>query len=444
MKSRREFVAGAVAGVIAGSVGFQRVMQGQSANETVVLALIGAGGRGSQLARNFAQIPNVQFKYICDVNNEHGADLITELSKSQSRAPERIVDMRRVFDDKDVNAVVIATPEHWHALAMIWACQAGKDVYVEKPVSLSIWEGQKMIEAVRKYNRVVQVGMQNRSAPYAVTARDYLKSGKLGRVELIKVYNLLPNDGPWVPPPDAPVPAGVDWDLFMGPSAQVPFNPGLLKHWANYWRYGGGALSGDAVHQLDLTRMVLGDPETPKAVYCKGGRFAYDDQREIPDMQAITFDYGSFAMTCESGSFTDYTKKFSHEVRYGKTWPFWPQSSCRVEIYGTKQMMYLGRHGAGWQVLEGDGKVVAEDKGYFPDKWHQPNFIDCIRSRNQPNAPIEQGHLSACLAHLGNVAYRTGNRWLQYDPQKECFAEAQANQYLKPVYRREFHVPDKV
>jgi predicted dehydrogenase len=444
LKTRREFVAGAAAGILAGSLASRRVMRGQSANDTVVLALIGAGGRGTQLAGNFAQIPNVQFKYVCDVNDQRGGEAIKELTERQGYAPQRIVDMRRAFDDKDVHAVVIATPEHWHALAMIWACQAGKDVYVEKPISLCIWEGQKMVEAARKYKRVVQCGLENRSAPYAVTARDYFQSGKLGRVELIKAYNLLPNDGPYQQPADASAPAGVDWDRFVGPAPKVPFNPGRLKHWANYWAYGGGSLSGDAIHQLDLTRMVLGDPENPKSVYCKGGRFAYDDQREVPDVQAITYDYGNFIMTCDSGSFSKYTAKFNHEVRYGKTWPFWPLSSCRVEIYGTNQMMYLGRHGAGWQVLESDGKVVAEDKGYFPDKWHQPNFIDCVRSRKEPNSTIEQGHISTGLIHLGNIAYRTGNRWLEFDSKKECFAEERANQYLKLPSRREFEVPDKV
>jgi predicted dehydrogenase len=301
-----------------------------------------------------------------------------------------------------------------------------------------------MIEAARKYNRIVQCGMENRSAPYALTARDYLRSGKMGRIEIVKVYNLLPDDGPWQPTPATAPPATVDWNRFLGPSPEVPFSAERLRHWANYWAYGGGTLSGDAVHQLDLTRLVLGDPDMPKAVYCKGGRFAYDDHREIPDVQVITYDYGSFVMTCDNGSFPSYMTKFKKEVRYGKTWPLWSQSSTRVEIYGTKQMMYLGRHGAGWQALESDGKVIAEDKGYFPDKWHQPNFIDCVRSRKEPNAPIEQGHLSACMVHLGNVAYRTGNRFLSYDSKKECFGDEQANSYLKLAYRPAFQVPDKV
>jgi predicted dehydrogenase len=441
---RRSFVGAALSGLSVGSAALSKLANGQSPNNKVILALIGAGGRGSQLATNFARVENIEFKYICDVNEQRGESLFADLEKQYGRRPKRIVDMREVFDDHEVNAVVIATPEHWHALATIWACQAGKDVYVEKPVSLYLWESRKMVEAAAKYDRVVQCGTQNRSAPYARSARDYATSGKLGRIEHVKVYNLLPDDGAWAPQPDSTTPPGVDWDRFLGPAREVPFNAGRLRGWANFWDYGGGALSGDAIHQLDLARIVLGDPKSPRAVYCKGGRFAHDDGREIPDVQAITFDFGDFVMTCESGTFTPYMKKFPNDVRYGSTWPFWPQSSTRIEIYGTKQMMYLGQHGAGWQVLEGDGKIVAQDKGYFPDKWHQPNFIDCVRSRKRPNGDIEQGHLSTTLVHMGNIAYRAGNMWLNFDRDAETFAEADANKYLKPTYRKGYQIPDKV
>jgi len=150
-------------------------------------------------------------------------------------------------------------------------------------------------------------------------------------------------------------------------------------------------------------------------------------------------------MVVEHGTFTPYMKKFSQEVRYGTQWPNWPQSSCRVEIYGTKQMMLLGRHGCGWQVMEGDGKVVAQDKGYFPDKWHQPDFIECIRTRKQPNASIERTHYSACLPHLANISYRTGQTLLHFDGTTERFTNNDAaNQFLKPAYRKHYRVPDAV
>jgi predicted dehydrogenase len=447
--TRRSFVsrsATGVAGLVTGAAVWKSAgaSGSKSANEKILLALVGAGGRGSVLANNFAAIPNVEFRYVCEVNDARGGDLIRQLEKKQGGAPQRLKDFRRALEDQEVDGVVIATPEQWHALATIWACQAGKDVYVEKNPSLSIWEGRKMIEAARKYDRVVQVGFQNRSAPYGISAREYLRSGKLGKVVLVKVFNLL-SGGPWKAQPDASPPAGLDWDMWLGPAAEVPFNPGRLSGWGDFWDYEGGVLAGDGSHQLDLIRMVLGDPPHPKTVTCQGGRLAFPDHRETPDVQVISYDFGDFVMTCENGTFTSYMKKFPNEVRYGTQWPNWPQSSCRVEIYGTQQMMYLGRHGCGWQVLEADGKVVAQDKGYFPDKWHQPNFIDCMRSRERPNADIEQSHFSACLVHLANAVYRSGLRSLQFDPQTESFpGQESAKRFLRPAYRKAYRVPDSV
>jgi predicted dehydrogenase len=414
-------------------------------NEKVVLALIGAGGRGSGLIKNMTNCDNVETKYVCDVNAKRGGDIINDLEKMQGYAPKRVVDMREIFDDKDVDAAVIATPEHWHALATVWACQAGKDVYVEKNISLTIWEGRKMIEAARKYDRVVQCGTQNRSAPYAFSARDYIKNGGLGRVVHVKVLNML-GGGPWSPQPDGDLPEGLDWDKWLGPAPKRPYNPGRHGGWYSWWEYsGGGSLAGDASHTLDLARMALGDPPHPRSVYCAGGRLAFDDKREIPDMQAITYDYGKFTMTCEATNFPPYMKKSPPEVRYGSKFPDWPQNATRIEIYGTKRMMYLGRHGGGWQALEGDMKVADFEHGYFPDKWHQPNFIDCVRSRQRPNGDVEQGHYSACLVHLANLAYRVGNKQLLFTGETETIANSPEAQRLGRLeYRDSYRVPENV
>jgi predicted dehydrogenase len=446
--NRRLFVstsAKAMAGLTTAAFLSQtRKASAKSANDKILLAQVGAGGRGSALAQNLAAVENVEFKYVAEAYDQRADGLIRTLEQKQGRPPQRIKDFRRALEDREVDGLVIATPEHWHALATIWACQAGKDVYVEKNPSLTIWEGRQMIAAARKYDRVVQCGFQNRSAPYGTSARQYLQSGKLGKIVLVKVYNLLAG-GPWKAQPDATAPAGLDWDLWLGPAPEVPFNPGRLNGWGDFWDYEGGVLAGDGSHQLDLTRMALGDPPHPRSVTCTGGRLAFPDRRETPDIQVISYDFGDFIMTCENGTFTPYMKKFSGEVRYGTQWPNWALSSCRAEIYGTQQMMYLGRHGCGWQVQEQDGKVVAQDKGYFPDKWHQPNFIDCMRTRRRPNADIEQSHYSACLVHLANVAYRTGASQLKFDGQTETFQQHEkANQFLKPVYRLQYRVPDTV
>jgi predicted dehydrogenase len=167
------------------------------------------------------------------------------------------------------------------------------------------------------------------------------------------------------------------------------YNPGRHRDWYAWWEYSGGPLANDASHQLDLARLALGDPAHPKAVHAVGGNFAFGSQRPTPELQVITYEYDDFILTCESSTFPPYMTKSTNAERFGKQWPFWPQNNERIEIYGTRQMMYLGRQGVGWQVLEGGGCVVAEDKGYSPDRWHQPNFVDCIRSRKAANADIE-------------------------------------------------------
>lgn len=447
--SRRRFVtrstrATAVA-ASAGTLAWTRPAHAQkSPGDTVVLGLMGAGGRGTSHALGFAGLESVEFKHICDVNPARGAATAKQVAARQRRTPTVEADFRRLLDDKDLDAVVVATPEHWHALATIWACQAGKDVYVEKNPSLTIWEGRKMIEAARKYRRVVQVGFQNRSAPYAASAREYLRSGKLGKVVLVKVFNLL-QGGAWNPDltPGNP-PPGVDWDRWLGPAPVVPYSAGRAS-WYDWWDYCGGYYSGDASHQLDLARAVLGDPPHPGSTFCTGGNFGFGSKREVPEMQTATYDFGDFTLTCDSGTATNALRKSNQEERNGRKWPHWPSNNERIEIYGTRQIMYLGRHGVGWQVFETDGRLVAEDKGVHPDKWHQPNFVECIRTRNTPNADIEQAHYSACLVHFANTAYRLGNRQLLFDAATERFTNSpEANRLLKPDYRAPYVVPDAV
>ena len=416
-----------------------------SVNDKVVLALIGAGGRGTQVILSMQKCcPGVEVKYICEIDKERGGRVIDELGKQQKVKPKRVEDMRRVFDDKDVDAVVICTPEHWHALATIWACQAGKDVYVEKNISLNIPEGRKMIEAAKKYKRIVQCGFQNRSAPYNMAARDYIRSGKLGKIALVKTYCMLPGSKPWLLKEDSPVPEGLDWDMWLGPAPKVPYNVSRHKAWYDWWDYSGGlALAGDASHVMDLARMVLGDPDNPESTFCAGGRVLYDDKRDIPDIQTITYDYGEFPMTCESSNYGDYLSKASPDVRYGNIFPNWPFNCDRMEIYGTEGMMYLGRHGAGWQVLGTDSKVLAQEYGYFPDEVHQQDFIKCVRTRKVPNANLEESHKSATLVHLGNLSYRVGKKQLYYNSAVEKVINSEeANAISGGSHRKGYEIPE--
>lgn len=416
------------------------------ANDKVVLALIGAGGRGTQVILSMQKcVQGVEVKYVCEVDEERGGRAIDELEKQQGKRPVRINDMRKAFDDRDIDAVVICTPEHWHALATIRACQAGKDIYVEKNISLTISEGRKMIEAAAKYKRIVECGFQNRSAPYNIHAKEYIQSGKLGGIALIKAYCMLPGNKPWILKEDEPAPEGLDWDQWLGPAPLVPYNVSRHKGYNEFWAYSCGLPLADCCHVIDLARMVLGDPEHPQSVYCAGGRVLYDDKREIPDNQSITYDFGGIPITVEASIYGEYLSKARPEVRYGDLFPNWPFNSDRMEIYGTEGMMYLGRHGAGWQVLGKNSEVIAQEYGYFPDEAHQQDFIDCIRTRKIPNSNIEQGHKSATLVHLANLSYRIGKKQLFFDGKTEKVTNSdEANEISKGTYREKYRIPDIV
>ena len=417
-----------------------------SANDKVVLALIGAGGRGTQVILSMQKCtPGVEVKYVCEVDEERGGRAIDELEKQQKVRPKRIGDMRISFDDKDVDAVVICTTEHWHALATIRACQAGKDVYVEKNISMNFPEGRKMIEAGEKYKRIIQCGFQNRSAPYNFSARDYIQSGKLGKIVAVKAYCMLPGHKPWIYKEDEPVPAGLDWDQWLGPAPDVPYNVSRHKGYNEFWAYSCGLPLADCCHVIDLARMVLGDPDHAESAYCAGGRVLYDDNRDIPDNQTITYDFVEFPMTVEASIYGEYMSKAPPEIRYGNLFPNWPFNSDRMEIYGTEGMMYLGRHGAGWQVLGAGSEVIAQDYGYFPDEVHQQDFIKCLRTRKTPNSDIVQGHKSATLVHLANLSYRTGKKQLFYDAVNERVTNSQeANSISAGSYRKGYEIPEIV
>ncbi len=452
---RRQFLKYSISGITSLSLSSSAIATTNlpflGSNDKIIIGLIGCGGRGTSVTLSMLKnSSNVEVKYVCDVNDLRGWEIKDELEKLQGFKPKRVNDMRIIFDDKDVDAVHISTPEHWHTLASIWACQAGKDVYVEKCPTLTIQEGRKMIEAVRKYKRILQIGTQNRSAQYGYTAREYIKSGKLGKVVLVKCYTTL-NGGPWSAKPDQPIPNGLDWDYWLGPAPYVPYNPGRHtmaksgRGWQKHWDYCGGQLADDGSHVLDLARLALDDPDHPKSVFTAGGRIAYNDNRETPDLYTVTYDYGDFVMTMDCTECIPYNKKSNNEVRYGKKFPYWPQNSTRIEIYGTKRMMYLGRHGGGWQVFEEDGNCVDFEHGYKPDIVHQQNWFDSIRSRKDPLGVVEQGHLSACLVHLGNISLRVGNKQLLFDSDKEIFAnDEKANMFLKREGRKHYRIPEHI
>jgi predicted dehydrogenase len=421
--SRRAFLHASAASVFALSAATYTAAAHQP-NDRLRLAVMGVHGRGRQLAQGFAKQENCQVVAICEVDDAAigpAAKAVENISKS---APKVEKDIRKLLGWKDIDALVIATPDHWHALATVWACQHGKHVYVEKPVSHNAIEGQRMVEAARKHSRIVQYGCQRRSAVHFQHAVEFLRSGKLGKIPFARAW--IAGDRKTIGrKPDGPVPAGVDYDLWLGPAAQRPFNPNRFHYnWHWNWDYGTGELGNNGIHGLDICRWGL-NVDFPTRITCGGGKYFYDDDQETPDTQLATFDFPSCAIAWEH-------RIWSKTGMMGESWG--------VAFYGEKGTLIFDKNG--WHVELGDKGVEASEKPSGDmDGGHYQNFLDCIRTGKKPNAEIEDGHKSTLLCHLGNIAYRTG-RTLRFDgTSQKILDDAEASKLMGRSYRKGFELP---
>jgi len=446
--NRRRFLVRSIRGgfgVAVGVSGLGSASKAVAQSDKVVVGMMGVGGRGTDLTQLFASRPDVEIAYICDVDNRKLQRAVKVVEDIKGRTPRTTGNFKRILEDKNVDAIVCAAPDHWHGLATVLSCQAGKDVYVEKPASSDIWEGRKMAEAARKYNRVVQVGMQNRSSSYARSASELIQSGKLGSIHLVRVYNML-NRKPIERTPDTAPPEGLDWDMWVGPAPLRPYNPVYFSR--VFWDLNGGIITDDGVHQLDLARMVMG-VSFPKSVYHAGGKLFFNDIAETPDTTIVTYEYDGLRLVFEQTWWTPYMKKTPGSVRESLSqFPDWyPFNGTKIEIYGSRGLMLLGRHGGGWQIYDAEGRKMATDKQTHSEiqAGHVENFVSCIRSRKRPNADVEEGHISAAICHMANISYRVGNRKLEFDGTREAFvSDNVANQYLKRSYRAPWLMPENV
>jgi predicted dehydrogenase len=403
------------------------------ANERVNLVIVGIGGRGTDHINEYSKLQNCRIAGVCDVNQaarERGVALVEKLTRSK---PAEYSDMRKVFDDKSVDAVSIATPNHWHALATIWACQAGKDVYVEKPASHEIWEGQKMIEAAAKYKRMVQVGSQSRSTEHKIKAIQMLHDGVIGKVYLAKglCYKRRKSIGHT---PDQPVPPGIDWDNFLGPAPMRPFSMNRYKYnWHWFWDTGNGDIGNQGVHEMDVARWGLNKDGLPNSVVSTGGKFAYDDDQETPNTQLATFDYGDTQLVFEvRGLITN------------------PEEGVMIGniFYGTDGYMTL--YGNGYQIFKGEKKEKVADFKIAGEEWdtapHMTNFLNAVKTRDTKflTAAVDIGVKSAALCHLANISYRV-KRQIKVDPANwTIVGDSEANALLTRKYRAPYIVPAKV
>lgn len=439
---RREFIKSSAAAFTA--LSYSKIC---GANERIVLGQIGCGDRGEYVARGFVE-DGAEFAAVCDAYQLHQSRHAELLSGLQGRMPAQSKYYQKLLENRDIDGVLIATPDHWHALPMIRACEAGKDVYLEKPHSHNIWEGRRMIEAAKKHNRIIQIGAQNRSAPYNLAAREYIKSGKLGDIRLVKVYNMKPGasfqgDGPYSLANPEPVPQGLDWDLWLGPAGQRPYHQRIFRDygWTAFWDFSVGDLN-DGIHQIDLAMMLMGEPDPPTKIASMGDRLHFKgDEAEPPDVMTTTFHFRDFIMSLDLTGYPRYMQKTTATIRRNDEFPFWTQNATRIELYGSEEMMIIGRMGGGWITMTSGGKVVQKMYGRVPDAPHRQNFLECLKSRKQPNGDIEKMHKSTNLVHLANISYRVGNRTLTWDGGKERVVnDVEANKLLRREYRKGYEL----
>ena len=366
------------------------------ANDRLVVAVIGLS-RGRSHISGHAGVKNVEIGYVCDVDANRVKAGQAAALKAQSREAKGEGDFRRLLENKDIDVISIAAPNYWHTIMAIMACQAGKQVYVEKPGSHNPFEAEAIVAAAKKYGRPIQMGNQRRSYPMVIEGMQRLREGAIGRVQYSRCWYKSDRGSIGTGKP-APVPAHLDWKLWQGPCPERPFVDNLVHYnWHWRWTYGGGELGNNGVHMLDLVRWGLGVDYPTKVTYL-GGRYSFRDDQETPDMGTAQFDFG----TC-GGSWD----QSSTQARKGEQAP-------AIAFYGDKGSLVMSG-GDDYTIFDLDGKQVAKQTGKAEDHPHFQNFADAIRLGKKLNSPISEGQKSAMLCHLGNIALRTGSV-LEVDP----------------------------
>jgi predicted dehydrogenase len=408
------------------------------ANDRLRVGVIGCNGMGFSDLRSMMRRPEVDCIAICDVDRSVRERRHRDLEVNRPGTKRELYsDYRALLENDDIDAVIIGTPDHWHCLPMVEACSAGKDVYVEKPLANTIEECHVMTMAAARYGRIVQVGQWQRSGAHWREALEFVQSGQLGRIRLVKAWAYMD----WMKEipvrADEPVPEGVDYDRWLGPAPSRPYNRNRFHfNFRWYWDYAGGLMTDWGVHLIDMVLAGM-KVEAPVSVLSNGGKFAYpNDAMETPDTQQAIYDYGDFTMMWE------------HAVGIGLG-PF--QRSHGVAFIGNLGTLVVDR--AGWEVLaeieytnQTQKMSPVPKKAISPElsglNQHTENFVDCVKSRAQPTCPSEIGGLAAINAHLGNIAFKTGRK-LDWDAKSASFGDdPEANALLKATYRAPWKLPE--
>jgi predicted dehydrogenase len=426
--SRRSFISGTAAGLTL--LGTSSTSWAK-ANERIRVGVVGCNGRGKDHIQGFNSHKDCEVAAICDVDEQVLDRTVKAIDGKGWTKPKTYTDIRKLLEDKSIDVISVATPNHWHSLAGIWACQAGKDAYVEKPCSHNVFEGRKLVEAAAKYKRVVQHGTQIRSSKGIQEAVDHLRKGTIGEVYMARGLCYKKRGDIGHKPNGAP-PNGLNWDIWQGPAQEREFNPNIVHYnWHYWWDYGNGDLGNQGVHQMDIVRWGLG-VGLPEKVSGAGGLFIFDDDKQVPNTTTTAFSYPNEGKRGKMLVF-EVRPWFTNDENGGK---------IAALFYGSEGYMVIDSYDH-YQIYMKDGeKGPTRDEGGD----HYGNFLDAVRNRTPEtlNAPIEEGHKSAALCHLGLLSVRLG-RSLNFDPKTEKFVgDDEANQYLGRNYRAPFIVPEVV
>ncbi|HEY3455014.1 MAG TPA: Gfo/Idh/MocA family oxidoreductase [Bryobacteraceae bacterium] len=433
------------------------------ANDRVNVAIVGLGGRGSAHLRIYSRLPEARVVGLCDINQAARERAQATLLKNTGEKAKEFEDMRQAFADQEVQAVSIATPNHWHALAAIWAMRAGKDVYGEKPACYNIYEGQKMTEVARQTKRMLQIGSQHRSMPFKIRAMEAINGGLIGNVYLSKglCFKRRASIGH---KEDSPVPPGVNWDLFRGPAPMRPFNELRFKYnWHWFWDTGNGDIGNQGVHEMGVARWGLNDPQMPQTAFAQGGKYAYTDDQETPNTLLASYSYGPRELVFEvrgllTGSEGFPVKRSGRAPAEGAAAPSGASPIKTVPSKGEPLNVMVGNlfYGTeGWAAMSDQGfqafkgesnELVADERaergpGHDPTALHMQNFLSAVHSRNykELHDEIANAYLSAALCHLGNISYRVGRK-LTLTPGPKFANDHEADKLLTRDYRKPYVV----
>ena len=435
---RRQFMIAASATTLV----TRSALQGKDpASERIQVGCVGVGGRASFLLRAFASQKDVDIVALADIDSRRLPQAVETVKQINGRVPASHGDFRRLVDNPDIDVLVVGTPDHWHAIPTILGCLAGKDVYVEKPDGHNMEEGKRMVAAMRKNDRVVQMGTQARTSSHFQQAIDYIKTGKLGTVLVAKAWESA-RQGSIGKPKDSSPPEGVDYDMWLGAAPLRPFNEKRFHgNWRWFFDYGSGDLGNDGVHRIDFARWALSTaveaegstlPAMPRRISALGGKWYFDDAQEWPDTLQCNYEYAA----SEGGP----GRLLTYEMKIWTPYSYYGEGEGAI-LYGDQGYLILGNRR--WRAYQGRDELVAEGSGNNDGISHVRNFLDCVKSRKKPNADLETvGHPTSILCHSANVAWKLG-RQVELDPETELFVgDEEANELrTRPVYRKPWLLP---